>query len=246
MKSANSFRKIGMDLTLAQLSWAVWFGAFALAAYIVFPLIGINIESNNKLGQLFSNVLSGSWDKESFNIDNSGFIAFIANPSKIFMLVCGILSVPSFLTFFVKQGLTRKDYFYGAAVSSVAVAFVLAIVSGVVFLIEQLIFAPELQLDYAWPIAIVVYGLNILAYYAAGWLIGAGFYRFSFGGLLFILLAILLAIAVEVMWEMPLSDTLKLAQVWSGLVSILATVVLIGASFTVVRIMTKRIRIKLK
>lgn len=246
MKSANSLRKVAIDMSLLQSSWAVWFLVIVLIVYIVAPFFGIDVVTDNKLGQLFANIVSGQWGDDAVQAEQRGFSTFISHPAKIFMLVCGILSVPSFLTFFVKQGLTRKNYFYGAAIASVAVACFIALAAGIVLLIERAFFTPDLELGSSWLFAILVFAMHIMSYYVAGWLIGAGFYRYGIGGMLFIVLAIMLLFAVEILWEMGLVELLHVSGFIEGLLLSLITLALLAVMAVVVRVMTKRVRIKLK
>ena len=240
MKSDNYARNVAADMSIIHGKWAIGFVAVVLAVYIFVRLFNGEAETNTLVGRLILRLLRGE-DLEDLQSGQSGFLAFIHHPSKIFMLVCGITSV-SFLTFYVKQGVTRRDYFHGAAASSAALALFIPAVSGVVFAAEQLIFPPDIPPE---PFRIAdwsVQCLSILLYYAGGWLIGAGFYRSAPWGFAFIALSIVLAFGSETVWEAVQDGS------WSLTVPIsLATYVLaIGLTFWIVRLTTRRIRIKLK
>jgi hypothetical protein len=247
MKSANSYRKVAVNMTFMQLSWAVWFMSIVLVAYIVIPLFLVEMNTSNKLGDLFASIWTGNWDDMESNTGTRSYIDFLSHPAKIFMLVCGILSVANFLSFFVKQGITRKHYFYGSVVASFVVSVVIALFAGVVHLIELTVFTNDLNFGSTWLFATVMYMMQIVTYYGAGLLIGAGFYRYNAGGgMLFIVLAISLVFIVEVLWKQGLSGLISVSASWEVLLLCLSTSILLAIALIIVRMMTKRITIKLK
>ncbi|MDQ0268637.1 hypothetical protein [Cytobacillus purgationiresistens] len=68
-----------------------------------------------------------------FNEDDvSTFFALSSIASNIFMLVIGIISSFGFIKYYVGHGITRKDYFYGAAAASVGLSIILPMISALI------------------------------------------------------------------------------------------------------------------
>lgn len=208
-----------------QLTWSAWFISFVILAY---ALIEINAQN---------------------------FITFAFQPSKVFMLVIGIISVSGFLSFFARFGVTRKAYFYGSSLAAATVALVLMGGVGVIGSLQHwLIPAPEkvsfLGENASWLLTMIVYVLNALMYYLAGYVIGVGFYRFGkLGGMLYIVLALGVLFASEAMWDLELKDLLNRVvyighlPVWG---SLLGTLLLAALALGIIWATMKRARIKIK
>ncbi len=62
---------------------------------------------------------------------NSYFDAVFVS-SNIYMLVIGIIAAYAFLQYYVSSGVTRKDYFKGAAIASVGLSFSIPIIASVI------------------------------------------------------------------------------------------------------------------
>lgn len=235
MKSFNTPNKVGMDMTRLFMIWSVWFLAIVFIVYLVLKTIGTNM-----------------------NLNPQSFLSFAYGPSKTYMLIIGIISIYGFLTFYVKQGVTRKMYFIGAAISSVIISIILMIVAGIITIIEQMFdhsidFTSFLGSDASWLLTVIVFSLNILVYYAVGWMIGAGFYRFGvLGGILYIVLGVLLVSISDILWEFelknPLTFLIGLVDMWEIplYVSFIGTFFLIIIALSIVRTTTKRVRIMMK
>lgn len=238
MGSKRVFKKVALDMSLVQSVWAGWFIGIVFILYVALNFFGGNVEVNGQ------------------NFDSHSFLTFTSSAAKIFMLVIGIISVSGFLAFYVKQGITRRDYFYGSAISSVVIAFGLMAFAWIVTFIEGFI-NPEivnptlLGSETSWFFIAIVYWLYILVYYMAGWVIGTGFYRFGAGGLLFIPLALIMVGFVETFWELKDRNfLLHFIDFDNGNIplslSFLGTFVIIALALVIVRAMTKRVRIKMK
>jgi hypothetical protein len=87
----------------------------------------------------------------------------------------------------------------------------------------------------------------------AGWMIGAGFYRYGGGvGMLFIVLAIAFVSITDILWEFelknPLRKLLDLSNLWEFpmFVSFIGTFLVLGITLWIVRVTTRRIFIKMK
>lgn len=110
MKPVN-FPKIGFDLLSLQFIWSLW----ALGIFIL-----INI-----VQKIFWSSLDSFY--------NTSYIA-----SNIYMLVIGIIAI-SFLTYYVEQGITRKNYFYGNVIASIGLSIIIPITLYVISLVEEFI-----------------------------------------------------------------------------------------------------------
>ncbi|MBM7578077.1 hypothetical protein [Jeotgalibacillus terrae] len=231
--------KIAFDMTFMQFGWSTW-----MIGIVLLLFISLQIFTDFKI------VLND--EEAAFQ----GFIHFIENPYKIFMLVVGILSVPKFLSWFVKTGITRKDYFTGAAIAALTLSAIFMIIAVIIGGIEQLIapvnFVTYLGEGASWFLIFLVYTLNIFVYYLAGWLIGAGNYRYSgWGLLLYIPGALALIFMMDLLWtnqlDTPLHSMLSLdaSENLSLFISFGVSIVLIGISLWVIRVTTKRVRVKL-
>lgn len=228
-------------MSWVQLGWSLWFFAIVFIVYVVFRSFGENININ----------INGN------NIGEESFLSFIYQPTKIYMLVLGIISVSGFLTFYVKSGITRKNYFLGAALSSVVVTCTLMVLAGIVAAVERS-FIPSIESftfmgpDTSWIVAVLIQTLNVLVYFMAGWFIGAGFYRSGVLGMITIVVAIVFVAISDMLWDHeinnPLNILLDFSNQWAfpNIVSVAGTLLLITILLTIVRAMTKRIRIKLK
>lgn len=101
-----------------------------------------------------------------------------------------------------------------------------------------------------WLITLSSFWLSVLLDYMIGWLIGTGFYhRGVVGGVGTILIGMLLAAISDVFWNdgilpfMP-DVTFQGDPFYLWLVAIVATIVLIGVAFWLIRQLTKRMTIK--
>lgn len=106
MKQKSIFPKVAVDMFSVQFIWSLWFISFVFLAHIVMIVISINTDS--AVGE---------------------FLHFSHSSSKIYMLVIGIISSYAFLTFYVNHGVTRKDYFTGAALAAAGLAAAIAIIA---------------------------------------------------------------------------------------------------------------------
>lgn len=232
--------KIVTDLFIQQLKWSLWF----LSTVLVIQLAVF-------------------WFVAEPGVRELSFLTFAFQPSKIYMLVIGTLSAFYYLSFFVKQGITRKDYFLGTALSAAGLAFTIivitALVSGVLFFIgtftdflADMSTVTFLNTQSEWVLPIIVFSIIIFAYYLAGWMISVGFYRFGgLGGLAIIVLAIVFISAIDLLWEFELTHPVG---VWLNLnlnefplsVSLIGTGILLAACLWIIRSITKKMTIKIE
>lgn len=179
MNSVKLYPKVAGTMFYEQFKWSLWFFSFLLAAYII-------------RASFFEPDIAGI----------EGFFVFSRYSVGIFLLVCGIMSTYVFMGEHVHHGVTRRDWFKGAAISAflltLGVTMLPLLINGIEYGLVQLgIFTYELgslsafQPVGGWIAAIGAFFLNGLAYYLIGWLIGIGYYRYGWvAGFGFIGLAI--------------------------------------------------------
>ncbi|WP_068784044.1 hypothetical protein [Paenibacillus phocaensis] len=225
IRHANRGLRVAADMARTQLTWAAWFLCFVTLVYVI-----IEVNAQN-------------------------FITLAFQPSKMFMLVIGIVSVSGFLNFYARLGVTRTAYFYGSSLAAATVALVLMGGVGVLGSLQHwLIPAPEkvsiLGENDSWLLTVLVYMLNALVYYLAGYVIGIGFYRFGkFGGMLYIVLALGILATSEALWDRELKDLINRVVYIGELplgVSLLGSLLLIGVALGIIGATMKRVRIKIK
>ncbi|RJE87629.1 hypothetical protein D3P07_15035 [Paenibacillus sp. 1011MAR3C5] len=102
---------------------------------------------------------------------------------KIYLLVIGILLTPVSLSSFVSSGITRKHFVGGAMLFTLLMSLISAIVMVVGFPVERLLTdwfgGQEILVTPPLLQSGVEFFLGFLGYFAIGWMIGSGFYRFS-------------------------------------------------------------------
>ncbi|UJL46672.1 hypothetical protein KFZ58_01545 [Virgibacillus sp. NKC19-16] len=111
MMKPVSFTKTGLDLFVLQLSWTFW----ALGIFLLINLGRILFLSH----------------VDSFY--SAGYIA-----GNIYMLVIGIIAI-GFLTYYVENGITRKNYFLGNVIASIGLSIVIPILIYGISLIQQFV-----------------------------------------------------------------------------------------------------------
>ncbi|QDI92283.1 hypothetical protein EPH95_14710 [Salicibibacter halophilus] len=231
-------KKVATDLFITQMKWTLWYIPILLVVYLLLYLFTPEMQAEN-------------WN----------LMSVIYQPTKIYMLVIGLLTIMAFLTYYVKNGITRKDYFVGSSIAATGVAFSIMIISAILAGILALIgsfttFDPGTsQMDFlnttsVWLMPVLVYSLIILCYYIAGWMVISGYYRFGGWGLLgFIGIGVLYISAVDLLWEndwtLPLMRFSNIPMpVLSLSVSLVCTLLLIAVGLWVVRLTTKRMPVK--
>ncbi len=237
---SNTALKIGADLYKIQMKWALWFLLIVLV--VQFALLILVPEPE---------------------IRDLSYLMFTFQPTKIFMLICGMIVIFAFFTLFIKQGVTRKDFFAGMAIAGVWLAFTMIIISALIAGILMFIgnFTPLfsdmttstfLNTQSDWIVPILALSLIILVYYLAGWMIGIGFYRFGgLGGLGFIALAITFMTVADILWESEISHplagfiNLNLSELAIP-VSLTGTLILQGLGLWMIRTVTRRVTIKME
>lgn len=228
LKNNSTKFKVAFDLFYTQMVWSLWYIPVVLVIYLVRNFIP-------------------NADIENFNLASAIF-----QPSKIYMLVIGIITSFAFLSHYVKNGITRKDYFIGSAIAAASVAISIIVLS---------IIPNEVFRLFGWSTSITDIGLNgtsiwvypialsliLVSYYVAGWIIAVSFYKFGGVGALFIPLAILIICLTDLLWGLPITGPAAFLNIslpeTSPLLSMVSTFVLIGLGLWIIRMITKEITI---
>ncbi len=116
MRKMSVYPKVITDMFWMQLFWAFGFLGVTFMIHLIKMVIGVN--NGSEVNSYFDSV-------------------FI--PANIFMLVIGIISVYGFLKYYVSNGVTRKDYFTGAAIASAGLSIALPVIASVITAIELFI-----------------------------------------------------------------------------------------------------------
>lgn len=245
---SKQLRKAAFDMSWIQMSWAVWFLAITLIIYGVIIIVGGQVEINVQIGELVERIVTGNWEDEPADttVRQMGYFSYVSHPSKIFMLVLGILSVSAFMTFFVKHGVTRKTYFYSVIISAVFLSCMLALISGGIYIVEAWMFAVAQISPAVWITAVLFQSILLFTYFVHGWLISAGFYRSFWEGMLAIAMSIGLMVLIEGLMYRSLIERLQLPGAAGMIVSIGGSALLLLAGLWIIRQMTKNVRLRVK
>ncbi len=195
----------------------------------------------------------------SSNIGQDDFFSIIYRSTKGFMLVIGIIFSFGFLSFYVRHGFTRKDFFKGAALAALLLSIAFPLVIGPVSLLLSAINltdignSPVLQVfEHNWFLALASFGIQIFVYYLMGWMIGSGFYRYDWiRGLGIIAVAIVLVSFMDALWQF------ELASLWDRWLpafsldvplyaSLAGSVVIMALGLVLIRLLTRKVTIKLR
>lgn len=125
MKS-NTF-KVSEDLFWILVMWAVWFLGIILIINIVKSFIG------------------GISGNEVDTFYNSVYVL-----GNIFIFIIGLIFI-TFLSDFVGNGVTRKDFFKGVLLSSIGISIIIPPISWFISMIEKFILGLFLEISYSEP-----------------------------------------------------------------------------------------------
>ena len=215
MRLKSKVARVSTEMLGVQSGWTIWFLGIILVTYFL---------------RFFFFVKNGN------SIDNYFTQGYVA--SNIYMFVIGIIASIGALQFYVQNGVTRRDYFYGTAIGtfllSVVLALAIMVIDWLTSTIIDILHVPiELKhmpdiaadADDPWIAKIVIsiisapyvaggwsvftFILNLFFYYLNGWLISAGFYRFGgLYGLAFIALSIFFFITRAYIWGEAVFDSI--------------------------------------
>ncbi len=213
------FSKVAIDMYTEQMKWTLWFMVFILAAqiaHIILVISPLNIESTLR-----------------------NFLPFLYGSAKIYMLIIGIFSY-GFLTFYVTQGVTRRDYFIGSSLAAIGLSITIIIIGVILTGLQFMILDRIIDYPMTGPLfdnhgflQPVYYNMNIFIFYLIGYLIGIGYYRFGWIiGFAFVAFAILSIILTETLLKS------QPAIAFTGLLALTATILIF------IRQITKRMAVK--
>lgn len=222
MKQKAVFPNIAKDMYQEQMKWTIWYLAFVLFAQIAHIIL----------------VYYYIYDDSTVR----GFLTFLFDSAKVYMMVIGVISVYSFLSYYVGQGVTRKDYFKGSVLAALGLTVTIILLSTVftylqygaleMFQLSHLL-SDEFLDGNRWDL-MIHYLLSIFIYYLSGYLVGIGFYRYHWiAGLGFIAFFLLSVSALE--WSLKYSFGL----------SVVSSMIVIAVFLTLLRQFTKSIAVKL-
>jgi len=193
MSNNNVISKIARDTFSIQLKWSVWFISIVFFIFVVAKFFMTDTEGLDE-----------------------NFLNISIPPSKIFMLVNGILVSFTFLEHYIGLRVSRKQFFYGIVMSSIGIAIALTMIvllfQGLAYLIGD--FTPlnlgQLGIFEDGSLSTVVKHIfNLFSYYGIGWIISSGFYRYGgWGGIGLVLVGIAFMAGIELIWEGNLSNTM--------------------------------------
>ncbi|VDG96576.1 Uncharacterised protein [Lysinibacillus sphaericus] len=178
-------KKITVDLYSVQMKWVAWYLPIVYVFY--FSLV---------------------WFLNEPEIRSMSLITFTFQTATIFMLICGILSSLAFLPMYIKHGVTRKSYFQGAFLSSLALGTTIIGVSGILTWLLSLfnmnVFAEVVLSSLGvnnWFWTIISYTIVVIIYFLAGWLVGLAFLRYGpSGGFISIGIALVIVVVNDLLW----------------------------------------------
>jgi hypothetical protein len=129
------------------------------------------------------------------HLDSSLWESAAASWQRYVIFAAGVTTLPSFLAIFVGNGVTRAQLSASSTVSMVAIAVAGSAFAIAGFVVEAAMFDAAgwtQAMDNGYPaesagdlvVLALRYAVIFAMWFSAGWLIGAGFYRYgSFGGL---------------------------------------------------------------
>ncbi|WP_067843179.1 hypothetical protein [Amphibacillus sediminis] len=222
--------RLTTDLYKILMTWTLWY----------IPIVTIG------------SIIASRFDWFGLEFGNFNFFFVIFRASKAFMVLTSIIIFLYFFNHFIKNGLTRREFFWASTIAAVGVAISITIIASVLeWLLTMLNWTepmPELSVISlpTWAIGLMM-TLILLSSYFGGWLIAVAFYRFKLFGILFIPVGQFLLILIEFLWEgeTSLLDLMTINNPSPSLPFALSgTVVLIGLSLWIIRLLTKRVAIK--
>lgn len=232
----SNIMKLALDLYTVQMKWTFWYLIVVLAISIFSSLF-------------LSNIIE--WEL--------GIIESTYSASKVFLVIVSLFTCLAKLGFLVRNGITRKDYFYSTTIAAVGLTLSIVIIASIVSFIFDLFELNVLSSGVSflttrstWMITIGSLSLILFSYYIAGWIIATGYYRFGgFKVIGFAVMSIGFVSIIGFLWEGEGEYYKESTLLFStGNISIISkfiiTTILIGLALWLVRLITKRIPIKIE
>ncbi|WP_028593435.1 hypothetical protein [Paenibacillus assamensis] len=236
----NKSTVVGLSMFHTIGTWMVWYIGILVVLHIGSIVVTYYTGDDVKLSH--AALIQG---EAGWSILNSALTS-----SKVFFLICGLLSMGGFIKYFVSNGVTRRDYYKGTAQSilylSLSFTAAVAILYGLEFLIMNMI---GLERNIHVPIVFYLKMLfDVILFYVVGWFIAAGFYRMNVWlGMAFIAIAVWIAFIQSGIWgesvPIPLYKLMNIYEVSTWLAVLISVVLIVGVSMAI-RLLTKEVRIK--
>lgn len=221
----------------------LWSGyrASLLSYWIIFVLVfvGINLFLPNNLSNQMET--QGIWAGAGFS-------------PKVYLLVIGILLTPVSMSSHVSNGITRKHFVGGTIVFAIPMSLISAVVITLGFPVEQLlrdwVGGNEIMANPSLMQSGVEFFLGFLGYYAVGWMIGSGFYRYNWkAGIVISILSLLPLILMEMVGSTGVMDLFGTTVAWPEmpfLVEMLITLLIVAIIMAINYAMLRKAAIKRK
>ncbi|MEJ6952536.1 hypothetical protein [Natronospora cellulosivora (SeqCode)] len=230
LKSNSNKVKLSLDLFYLQMKLAL------------LPLISANI------GIFFVS-----------NKQNINFFDFTFSAARFVMIVIVIFTCFEFANYIRNAGITRRDYFYASAISTLGISFSImilaAIFTGVLTFLDNYTgytfvvnTASFIETNSEWLIPILGSSMMLFSYYLASGFIAIAFYRRRMRALS-IIVALLYIIFIELIWMSELLWPLSGMVIWIDMSYHLAFVlnfILIVIGLGIIRLLTKSMAIKIE
>lgn len=263
MNQRGFFPKVALDMFIMQMVWSLIFLGIILAIHIVMIVASLNIGDAMGDFLFFSHGSAKIYMLVIGIISTYGFLTHYAHHGvtrKDYFKGSAIAAAGVALAIgVIAAALTGLEYIVmgmadiqGTLDRSLAGNAIKIGNNSISIEFLKLIFESSVLVHSSnWIVSLFMYSLNILTYYAAGWLIGSGFYRFGwFIGLGFILLSLLFITTGDVLWGTelgePLSDWLPFDLITLPLYgSFSANIIIIGIMLWLIRLATRNATIKI-
>lgn len=221
---------VGTTMVQVMGSRVLWYLSIVIAIYI---------------GTVF---FSNVFNDVKMSVPSYSLVSILADSSRYFFLVCGILSVSGFLNYFVSRGVTRKAYFNGNVYGIFLLAIMFTSATAVIYYIESLIFSGYENSFGQMALFFVKMVVDIILFYLIGWFIAVGFYHSNFvKGVGFILIAIAVVFIQSGIWGegLPLAFlSIVTIQDFSPILIISISVFFISVFIYIIRQLTKNVTVK--
>ncbi|SFE03448.1 hypothetical protein SAMN05216238_107142 [Lentibacillus persicus] len=261
MNKKTFFPKVAFDMFTMQMVWSLYFLGSLLAVHIMMVVLAVNI--NDSIGDFlfFSHGSAKIYMLVIGIISTYGFLTHFAHH--------GVTRKDYF-----------KGAFIAAIGVALAIAVIAAAVTGIEYVmiemtgtqdvlerslsavditsnsisveLPDIIFQSSVLLHGTnWVASLFLFSLNVLTYFAAGWLIGSGFYRFGWViGLGFIVLSLLFMVTGDLIWGIELGEPLSNWLPFSSIslpfyVSFLYNLIMIGVMLVLIRLAIRHTPIKM-
>lgn len=237
MKEKEIISRVARDMFLEQLKWSPWFIGIMLIVHgmLLFLPIGLSFQVNEFFGFSYFSTL-------------------------IYMLVIGIIAGSTFLPYYVKHGVSRKDFYIGSVIAAVLMVLSVTAIIGILSILEGGILSVlGMKLSSGGfhrtvggngILLFFPYVLNSLVYYFVGFFIYLGFYRFKWMvGLGFCAFSVLIVSANDYIWNIGFIGIL--GEIFGNTIAtslnlaVIGTIILLGILLVLIRLLTKRISIKI-